>query len=885
MSAAFSTVPTSPRGGDRLAAADEIPEMQLIVPNSVRTAVPPELSSSSTVSPWPSGFLASRCDVEPTKVMASSASPRRYSATPAFTTAASAAAHLFVACVFAQSDIVLTVVGSGRAPEHLEASLLVLHGVTALVLVTIFLRSLCHTPRVGVRGVGSEASSSFVVRRQALDYFLWGVLVPSLHFGLALVSTLRRSLLWTVRQYDAHEAAGFQFVQRAAILQLLYMFVCPIRRSVVHVVQIIYATVCVLTFVTLSIILLTQAAPHSKSGITAVATSMLEGVLLLIVVCVVTCTKPGRGCAVLGKANGDVDGSDRVGASVRGSECFTDSRTSPKDRRPSHESLTEDALLDALGPLMIGSLGNRYRQPLDTAEASEALLRLLARLVQTKRRLEASEGVNLRLRKCFHDAFSHICAEIESSTCAKSAPVGEPVGLSAHARSSAPSPNHKPRRTSRGSGFDTDNTSTECPTMTFDNGLPNDRLSFELVAFLNYREDPVRSHHIMSDEARALLQNTAGRWDTDVLDLVGRTQGSILVRIASQVMKKSCEALHIQAETLNTFVGNVEVRYRAANPYHNSTHAADVLNSMTYLVNLGGSMMGKLNAVEVFAGQIAAAAHDVGHDGFSNRFQVAAGTSLATLYNDQSVLENMHCAITFAVLKTESKDMLQTLDLKARNTVRSIVIQSILVTDLAKSAEATARHKKTLLVAEGSDGNHPAPNQEQRHELLRLAMRCSDIGHAAKPLDSHVEWTLRITTEFFSQGDAEHRLGLPISPSHCRRTTRIPESQRGFFDFIVTPLLETADQCFKEKVFFEEVLCGKERNRDFWRAVDESGVDLDNTAPVENCKFLRRAAKRHHSAGSRSFSIFPNGFRELDTMILPTDSRHASELRWHTAPG
>jgi hypothetical protein len=44
----------------------------------------------------------------------------------------------------------------------------------------------------------------------------------------------------------------------------------------------------------------------------------------------------------------------------------------------------------------------------------------------------------------------------------------------------------------------------------------------------------------------------------------------------------------------------------------------------------------------VLALVISSLTHDIGHKGINNAFLVATRDPLATLYNDQSVLENMH---------------------------------------------------------------------------------------------------------------------------------------------------------------------------------------------------------------------------------------------------
>jgi len=84
-------------------------------------------------------------------------------------------------------------------------------------------------------------------------------------------------------------------------------------------------------------------------------------------------------------------------------------------------------------------------------------------------------------------------------------------------------------------------------------------------------------------------------------------------------------------------------------PYHTSLHAADVLQSVYYYITGGGATdaMRKLNSIDMAALFISSAAHDVDHPGNNNIYEIKTKSKLATLYNDQAVLENHHCATLF----------------------------------------------------------------------------------------------------------------------------------------------------------------------------------------------------------------------------------------------
>lgn len=63
-------------------------------------------------------------------------------------------------------------------------------------------------------------------------------------------------------------------------------------------------------------------------------------------------------------------------------------------------------------------------------------------------------------------------------------------------------------------------------------------------------------------------------------------------------------------------------------------------------------------------------------------------------------------------------------------------------------------------------------------DLMIAAIKYADLGHVLKPLRVHVEWSRRITREFYELGDFEKRHGVPVSPLCDReKDTSIAKSQ------------------------------------------------------------------------------------------------------------
>lgn len=89
---------------------------------------------------------------------------------------------------------------------------------------------------------------------------------------------------------------------------------------------------------------------------------------------------------------------------------------------------------------------------------------------------------------------------------------------------------------------------------------------------------------------------------------------------------------------------------------------------------------------------IAAAAHDVDHPGKSNAFLCNANNPLSILYNDISVLESHHAALTFKLtLGDDRVNIFKNLDRDTYKIARNNVIDMILATEMTKHFEHLAK--------------------------------------------------------------------------------------------------------------------------------------------------------------------------------------------------
>ncbi|KAM4855560.1 3',5'-cyclic-AMP phosphodiesterase 4A isoform X1 [Urocitellus parryii] len=322
----------------------------------------------------------------------------------------------------------------------------------------------------------------------------------------------------------------------------------------------------------------------------------------------------------------------------------------------------------------------------------------------------------------------------------------------------------------------------------------------------------------------------------------GRSLSCIMYTIFQErdLLKK----FHIPVDTMVTYMLTLEDHYHADVAYHNSLHAADVLQS-THVLLATPALDAVFTDLEILAALFAAAIHDVDHPGVSNQFLINTNSELALMYNDESVLENHHLAVGFKLLQEENCDIFQNLSKRQRQSLRKMVIDMVLATDMSKHMTLLA-DLKTMVETKKvtSSGVLLLDNYADRIQVLRNMVHCADLSNPTKPLELYRQWTDRIMAEFFQQGDRERERGMEISPMCDKHTASVEKSQVGFIDYIVHPLWETwADLVHPDA---QEILDTLEDNRDWYYSAirqspspppEEEPPGLGHPAPPDKFQF------------------------------------------------
>ncbi|XP_053320816.1 cAMP-specific 3',5'-cyclic phosphodiesterase 4A isoform X2 [Spea bombifrons] len=298
----------------------------------------------------------------------------------------------------------------------------------------------------------------------------------------------------------------------------------------------------------------------------------------------------------------------------------------------------------------------------------------------------------------------------------------------------------------------------------------------------------------------------------------------------------------IPVDTLITYIMTLEDHYHADVAYHNSLHAADVMQS-THVLLSTPALDAVFTDLEILAALFAAAIHDVDHPGVSNQFLINTNSELALMYNDESVLENHHLAVGFKLLQEENCDIFQNLTKRQRQSMRKMVIDMVLATDMSKHMSLLA-DLKTMVETKKvtSSGVLLLDNYTDRIQVLRNMVHCADLSNPTKPLELYRQWTDRILEEFFRQGDKERERGMEISPMCDKHTASVEKSQVGFIDYIVHPLWETWSDLVHPDA--QDILDTLEDNRDWYQGMipqspspPPDDPDKDEEACIEKFQF------------------------------------------------
>jgi hypothetical protein len=291
-----------------------------------------------------------------------------------------------------------------------------------------------------------------------------------------------------------------------------------------------------------------------------------------------------------------------------------------------------------------------------------------------------------------------------------------------------------------------------------------------------------------------------------------------LSKFAEKIIREqgSIDNLNVDQDKLSGFIRKVGEGY-LSNPYHNYQHAVDVLYSMAWLLGLP-SLKKNLPDFHKYMLLLAALAHDIGHPGHDNQWEVKTHSLLAQRYKNNSVIENHSLAITRELLAEPKYDVLPKVDEYSMEDSYGLLDQLILCTDFSW-------HKVFLdELTEGLGRNHHNFSDPDYLSLVsRTLIKSADISNTSKPFEQAKTWGARVMDEFWAQGEMEKKMNLPVGPLNDSQSTEFNKIQAGFIQFAALDLFQLLAKVEKKaQVMVKELDVNQQTYEQAAAAVSES---------------------------------------------------------------
>ena len=280
--------------------------------------------------------------------------------------------------------------------------------------------------------------------------------------------------------------------------------------------------------------------------------------------------------------------------------------------------------------------------------------------------------------------------------------------------------------------------------------------------------------------------------------------------------------------------------------YHTFTHAMDVMIVTHALLRSGGGVY--FSDGEAASLVLAGLGHDAMHTGVTNTFLINSkhpfleDTGPDSLQEKRSVkhMLNLMDKHEILVVREDMTPELQAEIIGARNLIE----QSILWTDitrhkdqLKKMASAVPEALGALSSARGQDGKEKPIGavegdlglrgkvsstlaDDTRVLLGAFFLHAADINNPGRDWATCERWAGLVMNEFFSQGDLEKKLKLPVSMLCDRDKVKVPFAQIGFGKFVIRDLYELLKQISPTAGSY--LLNNFEENQKKWQKIEEN---------------------------------------------------------------
>ena len=247
----------------------------------------------------------------------------------------------------------------------------------------------------------------------------------------------------------------------------------------------------------------------------------------------------------------------------------------------------------------------------------------------------------------------------------------------------------------------------------------------------------------------------------------------------------------------------IDEGYSRSVTYHTNIHASDITQTCLVYFKLGKineiCNISKNSKCSLF---LSCLIHDYKHPGVNNNYLKETKDPLAILYNDSSILENMHLAEMFKLTNSNAiYNIFDQMDNNSYKQMRKEMISCVLATDMVfhnNYVDFMKRKKEEM-----KNGGEKKDKDESQI-YMNLLIHSADISNPTKPFDIYFEWAKLVVNEFYEQGDKEKELGLVCSCD--RNKVTIYQSQLGFINYIELAFFSLFVELFPNLKFYYDQL-------------------------------------------------------------------------------
>lgn len=242
------------------------------------------------------------------------------------------------------------------------------------------------------------------------------------------------------------------------------------------------------------------------------------------------------------------------------------------------------------------------------------------------------------------------------------------------------------------------------------------------------------------------------------------------------------------------------------------------------------------------------------------------------VYDDKSVLENMHCMLIVQLLRkhgfgyllgSASQAEMQAVPARAgidSRGFRRVLYSAILATDMSLHFAWIQRLKELAAAMKGDVVEDRSKiDEEDRVMISQALIKCADISNPSRPIDVSEHWSTVLLDEWTKQASLEEELSLPVSVVAGVDARLQAKGQVGFIDLFTEPLFRATADILPEMDIYTEACI---TNRSIWQQRLEQ-LEVDE----EQNEYLTETLRS--TVGAPLASSEDDRYKTLFPLILP----------------